>query len=130
MEHRWSSRKPVSGSVVVECPRIGLVRAALRDISLGGMFVESSAVVFPLNAPVSVVFDLPTGGRREGYCLPAMVVRHTSNGAGIMFLEPEAEVVRAMRSTLYGEMMPQEMRAQGIAQSTHAQRLFATSARE
>lgn len=102
MEHRWSARRPVTGNVVVECPRIGLVRAALRDVSLGGMCVETNAVVIPINAPVSVVFDLESDEQREGYCLQAMVVRHTSRGAAIMFLDPEASVVRSMRDVLYG----------------------------
>jgi hypothetical protein len=66
------------------------------------MCVETNAVVIPLNAPVSVVFDLPLEDQREAYCLQAMVVRHTSRGAGIMFLDPEAQVVRSMRDALYG----------------------------
>lgn len=102
MEHRWSARRPVTGNVIVECPRIGLVRAALRDVSLGGMCVETSAVVIPLNAPISVVFDLESDDQREGYCLQAMVVRHTTRGAGIMFLDPDAQIVRSMRDVLYG----------------------------
>lgn len=104
MEHRWSARRVVTGNVIVECPRIGLVRAALRDISLGGMFIETSAVVLPLNAPVSVVFDLPADDGNEGFCLQAMIVRHTARGAGIMFLDPGGDVIRSMRDALYGEI--------------------------
>src|SRR5207247_10487748 len=82
MKHRWSTRKSVAGSVILECPRNRLVRAAMRDVSLGGMFVEMSSVVLPLNAPVSVVFDLSTGDRRGSFCLEAMIVRHTGDGVG------------------------------------------------
>jgi len=112
MEHRWSARRPVIGNVIVECPRIGLVRAALRDISLGGMFVETSAVVLPLNAPVSVVFDLPADDGNEGFCLQAMIVRHASRGAGLMFLDPGSEVIRSMRDALYGEFPMAAQRAE------------------
>ena len=112
MEHRWSARRPVIGNVIVECPRIGLVRAALRDVSLGGMFIETKAVVLPLNAPVSVVFDLPADDGNEGYCLQAMIVRHASGGAGIMFLDPGGEVVRSMRDALYGETPAAARRAE------------------
>ncbi len=103
MEHRWSARKLVAGNVVVECPRVGLVRAAMRDVSLGGMFLETKAVVLPVNAPVTVVFDLPAGPQGGAYCLQAMIVRRTSGGAGLMFLDPESEAVRAMRESLYGD---------------------------
>lgn len=107
MEHRWSMRKPVTGNVIVECPRLGLVQATMRDISLGGMSVETDAVPLPLNAPVAVVFDLPSGDRRDAYCLHAMIVRRTVNGAAIMFLEPDANVLRTMRSALYGSATAQ-----------------------
>jgi hypothetical protein len=103
MEHRWSTRKSYTGSVVVECPRVGLVRATMRDISLSGMFVETGPMVLPLNAPVSVVFNLPEDKRDSDYCLQAMIVRHTTNGAGIMFLDPDTDIVRSMRSQLYGD---------------------------
>ena len=103
MEHRCSSRRPIAVDVVVECPRIGLVRAAMRDISLGGLFIETETVILPLDAPVSVVFDLPGGERDGGYCLRAMIVRHAPAGAGLMFLEPDADAVRSMRDTLYGQ---------------------------
>lgn len=102
MEHRWSARKSVMGNVVVECPRIGLVRAAMRDVSLSGMFVETGPMVLPLNAPVSVVFSLPSDQSDEDYCLQAMIVRHATKGAGIMFLDPDTETIRSMRSKLYG----------------------------
>ena len=112
MEHRWSARRAVTGNVIVECPRMGLVRAALRDISLGGMLIETSAVVLPLNAPVSVVFDLPADDGNEGYCLQAMIVRHAARSAGIMFLDPGSDVIRSMRDALYGEIPVVAQRAE------------------
>ena len=102
MEHRCSLRRPVTTDVIVECPRLGLVRTIMRDINLGGLFVETDAVALPLNAPVSVVFNLPAGERDSGYCMQAMIVRHAPTGAGLMFLELDAEVIRSMRETLYG----------------------------
>lgn len=110
MEHRWSARKPITGNVIVECPRVGLVRAVMRDVGLGGMFVENSTVNLPLNAPVSVIFDLPESGRGDGYCLQAMIVRRNANGAGIMFLDPEPDVLRSMRTALFGKAATSESR--------------------
>ncbi len=103
MEHRWSTRKSVTGNVVVECPRIGLIHAAMQDVSLGGMSINAESVSLPVNAPLAVVFDLASGERRDAYCLQAMVVRRIAGGGmGIMFLDPDAEVIRAMRIALYG----------------------------
>jgi hypothetical protein len=75
----------------------------MRDISLGGLFVEADATVLPLNAPVSVVFDLPAGKRGGGYCMQAMIVRHAPSGVGLMFLEPDVNVIFSIRETLYGQ---------------------------
>jgi len=103
MEHRWSIRRPVTGSVIVDCPRhMGLIYATMRDISLGGMLVDTGTVSLPLNAPVALVFDLPCSEHRDAYCLQAMVVSHRAGGAGVMFLDPDVETTRAMRSALYG----------------------------
>jgi hypothetical protein len=118
MEHRWSARKPFSGNVVVECPRVGLVHATMRDVSLSGMFVETGPMVLPLNAPVSVVFNLPLGKIAEDYCLQAMIVRHTAKGAGIMFLDPDNDVVRSMRTKLYGDTSSGGSRFSATASST------------
>ena len=103
MEHRWSARKPVTGNVVVECPRVGLVKATMRDVSLSGMFVDTGPMVLPLNAPVSVVFNIPSEKSDGDYCLQAMIVRHTAKGAGIMFLDPDSETIRGMRAKLYAD---------------------------
>ena len=119
MEHRWSARKPINGNVVIECPRLGLVRAAIRDVSLGGMLLEKSPAVLPLNAPVTVVFALPQDDQ-GGYCMQAMIVRQTSNGAALMFLDPEAEVIRSMRNTLYGPMISSAPRRVEVALAADA----------
>jgi hypothetical protein len=101
MEHRWSVRKRHQCRVVVDCPRVGPAVAELRNIGIGGMFVESGKLDLPLNAPVSVAFTLGHDGYREDFRLPAMVVRRMPNGAGIMFLESEVETLRALRRALY-----------------------------
>jgi hypothetical protein len=117
MEHRWSTRKLLSRNVVVECPRVGLVRATMRDVSLGGMFVETGNTALPLHAPISVVFNLSPTKRDGDYCLPAMIVRHTSKGSGIMFLDPDAEALRSLRATLYGDSPAGPNRLSGASAS-------------
>lgn len=101
MEHRWSVRKPHQCSVIVDCPRGGLAAAQLRNIGIGGMFVETGKVDLPLNALVNVAFALGRDDSREEFCLPAMVIRRTDRGAGIMFLESEPELLRALERALH-----------------------------
>lgn len=101
MEHRWSVRKPQRCPVLVDTPRQGRVAAKLQDIGIGGMFIETDAITLPLNTPVNVAFTLPREPYREDFRLPAMVVRHTSTGAGVMFLDIEIDTLRALRRALY-----------------------------
>lgn len=115
MEHRCSRRKPITAEVIVECPRVGLVRADMLDVSLGGLLLETRSGVLPLNAAVSVIFDLPASERSGGFCLQAMVVRHTPTGAGLMFLDPDVDTVRSMRNSLYGRTQSGESRGAEIS---------------
>lgn len=101
MEHRWNVRKPHQSSVIVDCPRSGLAATRLRNIGIGGMFVETGKADLPLNAVVSVAFTLGHDDNREEFCLPALVVRRTVNGAGIMFLESDLDMLQALRSALH-----------------------------
>jgi hypothetical protein len=101
MEHRWNIRKPHQCSVIVDCPRIGLAATQLRNIGTGGMFVDTGKVDLPLNAMINVAFTLGRDHNREEFCMPALVVRRTDSGAGIMFLESELDVLRTLRGALH-----------------------------
>jgi hypothetical protein len=100
MEHRWNVRKPHQCSVIVDCPRSGLAAAQLRNIGIGGMFVETDKVDIPINAIVNVAFTLGRDANREEFCLPALVVRRTVDGAGFMFLESELDMLRTLHRAL------------------------------
>jgi hypothetical protein len=101
MEHRWSARKSFQRSVVVDCPRIGPASVKMCDVSLGGMFVETGRLLLPLDAPVFVAFNLAHNEQHDDFRLEAMVVRHAPVGAGLMFLDLETDVLRALRGALY-----------------------------
>ena len=107
MEHRWSVRKPQQCRVVVDTPRHGPVAGRLLDIGIGGMLIATDAVNLPLNAPVNVAFTLVRETDREDFRLPAMVVRRTAHGAGVMFLDIDVDTLRALRRVLYESAMPE-----------------------
>jgi hypothetical protein len=102
MEHRWSHRRPLDGEVTLSHPRYGLIRGSVRDISIGGMFVETGRVEFPLNTPVVVSFQLHNGNQSDHYRLHAIVVRASNEGAALMYLDSSADTVRPLRQMLYG----------------------------
>jgi len=102
MEHRCSKRNPFQHSIVVDSPGLGLTSTNSGDISLGGMFLHAEGVNFPLDAPVFVAFDIPAGTHHSDFGLEAMVVRKATSGVGLMFLEMETGIRRALQSALYG----------------------------
>lgn len=101
MEHRWSLRKPYRCPVVLSSPAHGSISARMRDIGLGGVFVETDGSALPVNTLVTVQFLL--GGLPQEFRLHALVVRRAATGIGIMFLEAATEVVTALRRALYEE---------------------------
>lgn len=103
MEHRWSRRCARRGDVMLGHLQHGLVRGALDNISLGGMFVETRSDLFRKNAPVVVSFELERAGGKQRYRLPAMVARTAGHGIGLMFLDTPLHTLRSLREILYGD---------------------------
>jgi hypothetical protein len=111
MEQRRSSRKLLRQPVDIEAPRIGLLSAVSRDLSLGGMFVETESGPLPPNATVSVSFNLPHNGSPGVFRLDAAVVRSAPNGMGLMFLQMPQDVIRALSDALAARTNPARLPA-------------------
>lgn len=107
MEHRWSVRQSfTTTSAMVDCPVVGIGKVSVRNMSLGGAFVETDLLVLPLYAPVFVGFGLCGGERSDDFMVEAMVVRRAADGAALMFLEMEDEVARVLQGALCGSSQP------------------------
>jgi hypothetical protein len=100
VEQRKSSRRLLRQRVAVDCPRAATIAAYTRDLSLGGMFVETGALALSPNTTVSVSFSLDYGGAVHTFRLDAAVVRRSHDGMGLMFLEMEPEEIRALSEAL------------------------------
>jgi hypothetical protein len=95
-DRRWSTRKHLALSVELEVPQQAApIVADLRDLSLGGLFVETRFLL-PLH-PLIVTFKLPA---RDTIRLGARVVHRTPAGAGLMFMQTSTQVIRALSETL------------------------------
>ena len=86
MEHRLSLRTPLTMNVAIYYNGLGLLQGRSLDVSRHGMFVATGPMVLPLHAIVDVAFPLQSG-KRSGIPQrpPAMVVRLTGEGIGLMF---------------------------------------------
>jgi hypothetical protein len=84
-ERRKNLRLPVSLDVVLN-HRAQSVVCTIRDISLGGAFVDAEPELLPYAGAVELSFSVPTD---SGGCLrlSASIRRVTSNGAAVSFGE-------------------------------------------
>ena len=84
VEHRWSTRKPLSIEVNLYYPPLGMINGKTRDISLEGMFVELQGVHIPPQSRLEVAFTAATNGKQTEHRLPAYVVHQRDGGIGLM----------------------------------------------
>ena len=73
MEHRQARRKRTQMHAVVRYERLGLFSGRVRDISPGGMGIESGPIMIPRDARVEVHFRFP-GKHKAGYTIEATIV--------------------------------------------------------
>lgn len=104
MEHRCSIRISSEFDAVVNCRRAGVVRATIRDVGLGGMFVETSSIALRPNTPVDVTMRVPKSAANRPYHLGAWVVWTGRSGAGLMLRSFDDATYSALRKLVLGQL--------------------------
>ena len=96
MEHRCSKRVCNSEKVLIHHNSLPVAFCKMRNISAGGLFIETGPLTYRKNTLLEVEFAL------SGKCfrLPVMVVNHTEDGMGLMFLKTDPLVTRDMLAQL------------------------------
>ena len=87
MEHRCGVRRPVGLRVAVRIGEWARIPVKLRDVSIGGAFIEMASDRLPRFTGVEIELTVPDRGSRVRYRCPAMVVRVEPDGAALMFDE-------------------------------------------
>ncbi len=103
---RGNARYPLRLDVAVyNDSRLPPLHFTTRDISLGGMGLDTGAIALPLNAYVVVVIRAGKAGRSErvDFRRAALVVRTFKDGAGLMFQDYEPQTLHALEEMLSRE---------------------------
>ncbi|KPL28160.1 MAG: hypothetical protein AMJ72_04805 [Acidithiobacillales bacterium SM1_46] len=100
MEHRWSERKQLPARVTVHSRVDKSFPAILRDLSLGGAFIETAGRSLPVNEPLVLSIVLGPDGDRTYHRLHAMVVRAARDGVGLMCLDCDTGTLGELRAVL------------------------------
>lgn len=104
MEHRWSERRPACCPVRFTYPQSGRrVQGVARNISLGGMFIETGPDTPPVGALIELSFSFDAGADTVHSHVLGQVVHTTPQGAGVMFCDLGVPLVRTLREAIYGE---------------------------
>ena len=100
MEHRRGTRKPVVADVVIQNNDQAPIFGQTRNISLGGMFVDTKHTKLPVNAFVKVTVLQVVNKQRESFRTPAFVIHNKKSGAGLMFINLNAEAAQPLHYLL------------------------------
>jgi hypothetical protein len=96
MERRWGLRKAIEVDVVIDNQPSSLLRGQIGNVSTGGLFVRTEPKSLQKNAQVELVLMLQQDSGTRVYRMPAMVVRLTHEGAGLMFDEYDVNAFRTL----------------------------------
>lgn len=96
MDQRRGERKTVALQAVIGCPRFGLIRGEIVDMSTAGVYVKAETSIVPIGSEVTVTFQ--PGDEISGDCMTLSgLVRHQSlQGFGIELNELPEECFQAI----------------------------------
>ncbi len=120
MEHRCSIRISTVLNAVVNCRRVGVVHTRIRDVGLGGMFIETGSIALHMNTPVDVIVRVPQNGADGLYRLRAWVVWSRQGGAGLTLRSFDDASDAVLRTLVLRERRvatPGSARTSGIART-------------
>lgn len=103
MEHRCGTRRAIDAGIIIDSRPAGLVRGRIRNISVGGLYVKMRPVPGMTNDRVKIIFVRHDRGVCRIYRLPAVIIRWTREGAGLMFSELTSNSFYALLAILLAE---------------------------
>lgn len=103
MEHRCGTRRTIEANVIIDCRPAGLSRGRVRNISAGGLFIKMRPPGGMSSDRVKVVFVHHDHGIARLYRLPAVIIRWSREGAGLMFSELSPNAFYGLLAVLLAE---------------------------
>ena len=102
-ENRWSPRQAMELQVALHATTQGPFTGKTRNISIGGMFVETDMPrLFRDDEVLVTINDNHPSGDQPTLCrIPGLVIWSDGNGIGLMFSRLDPGAIRALRKLLY-----------------------------
>jgi hypothetical protein len=103
MEQRSGKRRAIDAQVVIDCRPTALTRGRIKNVSVGGMYIKMRPLRGLRNDHVKLVLVRRENGVSRIYRLPAVVIRWTRDGAGLMFSELTPNAFYALLAILLAD---------------------------
>ncbi|BAN69359.1 PilZ domain-containing protein [endosymbiont of unidentified scaly snail isolate Monju] len=117
MERRKQSRHPVCLYAVVTCPRFGLFRGAVENLSADGVYVRTRNVNMCIDVPVTLTLQGGEGAQQTCCEVSGVVVHQDAEGFGVRFADVEESCIRRLRELLAEDATPVDGREALLAAS-------------
>jgi len=95
-DRRLGPRRWTQVSAMINHNRLGRARCRLRDISLGGAFVDTGKRILEQGDSVELVLKVRAGKHSQHCRVPAKVARVSDEGAALVFDDPDEELYRTL----------------------------------
>lgn len=102
MEHRYHTRINTDLKVTLYHQRIPVIITKAFNISKGGLFVASRAMIYPKNTLLDAELRLPTQAGEQLFTLRSFVVYGNDRGMGLMFLDSKTQLGAALKQLSLG----------------------------
>ena len=106
MELRNSPRRSVTLYTMLDYHSLGLVRGCIRNVGMGGMFVDIGRIQLPVSATLRVSLMIGPSDLRQPIHVDAVVVRCVEQGVGLMFDELDSEIHHTLKRLVHGAAEP------------------------
>lgn len=106
VEHRCDTRTCIGTVVEVRCRDRQALIGRMRNLSLGGMFVELGRTNLPLNLSVHLRFELEATGHRRPCLAEGILVHQGPGGCGVMFTAVDGDTLEVLGSVLHAATRP------------------------
>ena len=113
MEKRGSKRIPVVIDVLLYHNNIPVVSCKTHDIGADGLFVDSGPLSYTPDTELKVEFQFSSESGPACYLLPALVVRRSNNGLGLLLPGGESEAMRAWRDKVMESVLKKSVEVMG-----------------
>ena len=100
MEQRKGARCATDLHAVVSCPRFGLFRGAVENVSLKGVYVRTRNVNICVNVPVTVTLQADADDPDSCCEASGIVVHQDLDGFGVRFTDMDARCQRLLERSL------------------------------